>query len=61
MKLSSRSFNRNTKDYSYDYADIGQFSIDRRLWGEFTNKQFEKIGRDIVKVNFNKGINELEI
>jgi hypothetical protein len=45
-----------SKDYSYDYADIGQFSMDREAWSDFTDKQFEKIGKDIVEVDYDGNI-----
>jgi len=46
----------NIEDYSYDYADIGQFSMDREAWSDFTDKQFEKIGKDIVEVDYDGNI-----
>jgi len=46
----------NIEDYSYDYADIGQFSMDREEWSDFTDKQFEKIGKDIVEVDYDGNI-----
>ncbi|MDA7670295.1 hypothetical protein N8587_03195, partial [Akkermansiaceae bacterium] len=45
-----------TKDYSYDYEDIGQFSMNRDSWGNYTNKQFEKIGKDIVENDYDGNI-----
>ena len=45
-----------TKDYSYDYEDIGQFSMNRESWGNYTNKQFEKIGKDIVENDYDGNI-----
>jgi|TARA_R110000868_G_scaffold116872_8_gene310781 hypothetical protein len=45
-----------TKDYSYDYEDIGQFSMDRESWSNYTNKQFEKIGKDIVENDYDGNV-----
>jgi hypothetical protein len=55
-KVDNYAKGGKTKDYSYDYADIGQFSMNREAWSDFTDKQFEKIGRDIVEVDYDGNI-----
>lgn len=46
------AYPENDKDFSFDYQDIGQFSMPDSKWKNFNDKQFEKIGKAIVNKKF---------
>ena len=45
---------KHWKDDKYwaDYADIGQFSVDRSKWKDYTDEEFYEMGKKIVKDDF---------
>ena len=50
--MKNYTYNASDLSTAYDLEDIGQFSVSRDEWADFTNEEFGQLGAEVVNQDF---------